>query len=149
MKKLAWKIQGFECRGSLELLKSKVQNYLQFGSQQGGWKRFTKKAPALTGWITVSKGILRVSRELKKNGKKDWPVKKVVSWMSGSIKAKWELPGIRLTWTLKRKLKQAARSSLGIEIKWEQEKKGDETGMLYELRIWQGFGSQCITQKSE
>lgn len=36
-----------------------------------------------------------------------------------------------------------------IEIKREEEKKRDEIGMLYELKIWQGFDSQSITQKSE
>lgn len=67
--------------------------------------------------------------------------------MSESIQRKWELPGIRESWTLKRKLKQAARSSLAIEIKREQKKKEDEIEMLYKLRIWQGFDSQSITKK--
>lgn len=48
---------------------------------------------------------------------------------------------------MKRKLKQAARSSLAIEIKREQKKKEDEIEMLYKLRIWQGFDSQSVTKK--
>lgn len=47
------------------------------------------------------------------------------------------------------KLKQATRSSLAIEIKRKQKKKGDEIGMLCKLRIWHGFDSQSITKKKK
>lgn len=49
------------------------------------------------------------------------------------------------SWNLKRKLKQAARSSLAIET--EQEKKGGEIEMLYKLSIWREFDSQSINKK--